>query len=232
MTWYGVGPSGSFATLNTGSGLLRYDWEEGRGDVSGLVDNLLVIGIYGRAISSTPPSSGNLLVFDGTVWYPTSTAIISGITPHELLSNIHNDTIAANPLAGDIVAGSGSPARWSRFPIGVPGQHLRVSESGDLVWSFDPLTIVSSGSIVNLTSNSIRVIINKISGSPTYINLPSYPFFGQEVLVKDGKGDASINNISVYPPSGLTIDGFSYILLGANYQSFHFLFNGTNWNII
>jgi hypothetical protein len=54
---------------------------------------------------------------------------------------------------------------------------------------------------------------------------------GQEILIKDGKGDANTNNITVVS-SGNTIDGFSAITIAVNYQSIHFMYNGTEWNIV
>jgi len=229
MTWAGVGPSGSFATINTDLGSLRLDWESARGDVSGLIDNLLVVAIQGNTVSSQLPSSGNVLLFDGSQWFPGN-ATASGIS-HNLLSVIHDDTIPASPNEGDIISGSGTPASWVRFPIGQPGQNLRVSDSGSLVWSFRPLDIISSGVAVNLTPNSRRIVINKTSGSPTQVNLPVSPIFGQEILIKDGAGDAETNNITV-SVSGNTIDGFPSIVMSRNYQSFDFLYNGTEWNIV
>jgi len=231
MTWHGVGPSGSFATLNTGGGTLRYDWEEGRGDVSGLVDSLIVIGLYGRSVAPTVPATSDVLTWNGAQWEPISLTLMSG-APHGLLSLTHPDTVPASPTDGDIIAGSGSPASWTRFPLGQPGQHLRVSTGGQLVWAFDPLTVVTLGSTVNLTSDSRRIIVNKTVGSSTAVNLPSSPFFGQEILVKDGKGDANINKITVYAPSGVTIDGFGSVIMKQKFQSYHFLFNGTDWNVI
>lgn len=232
MTWAGIGPSGTFSTINIGGGIGRIDWEEARGDVSGLIDSLIVIGLRGNLIDGTQPVFGDVLIFDGNNWVPSNSASISGSGPHNLLSITHVDTTAEAPSLGDLIIGSGSPVTWARFPVGLPGQDLRISDGGNVVWSFEPLNIIDSGSIVNLDEHSRRVVVNKSVGSATEINLPPSPIFGQEILIKDGAGNAHIYNINIYPPSGLTIDGLNMIKMAQNYQSFHLLYNGTEWNII
>lgn len=235
MTFGGIGASGEFKTVNTGGGVARFDYEPARGDVSGLVDNLVVIRLQGRQVSSLAPISGYVLSWDGQSWSPTSVAAtVSGVGLHNLLSSAHPDTNGFSPpINGDLIAASGSPpSKWSRLPIGLPGQSLKVSNSGIPAWKYDSLQIVTSGVSIILEDTVERVIINKSSPSSTEINLPLSPYFGQEVLVKDGKGDANTNKITVVPPSGQTIDGFPQIILSQNYQSFHFLWNGTNWNVI
>jgi len=237
MTWGGIGASGQFKTINhDGSGTARVDYEEARGDVSGLIDNLLVIGLQGRPVSPLAPVSGYVLTWNGAIWEPTNVMVsISGSLTHNLLSATHPDTVPASPAAGDIIAGtSGVPPRWERFGIGQPGQSLSVGASGGLVWRdpniVEPI-IVTTGDFAAPNSNS-RIIVAKPSGSPTAIYLPSTPALGQEILVKDGAGDANSNFITVFPPSGITIDSFSRVRLTQRYQSFSFMWNGLEWNVI
>ena len=233
MTWGGIAPSGYFATINIASGVGSVDYEVARGDATGLIDNLIVIGIRERPVSSLVPVSGDVLAFNGTSWTPTDiSVIVSGIGPHDLLSTEHIDTVPSVPTDGSLITGSGAPASWVQFPIGIPNQQLRVSESGRLEWAFSPIEIVTSGTTVNLDATKHRVIINKSVGSATFVNLPPSPFLGQEILIKDGKGDANVNAIHVLPPSGLTIDGLNEVLLRQNFQSYDFLYNGTGWNIV
>jgi len=234
MTWGGIGPSGEFKTINhDGTDTARVDYEPARGDVSGVVDNLLVIRLQGRPVSPLAPIPGYVLTWNGSAWVPTNVSVIvSGTLTHNLLSPTHPDTISAPPAVGDIIAASGGPAKWARVPIGLTGQKLRVSNVGQVEWGFEPLLIVTSGTVINLANTVSRVVINKITGSPTSVYLPSSPYFGQEVLIKDGKGDAKINRITVHPPSGQTIDGFPRIIVGQNFQSYHIMHNGMNWNIV
>ncbi|MHA2063192.1 MAG: hypothetical protein ACXABY_02305 [Candidatus Thorarchaeota archaeon] len=234
MTWAGIAPSGRVWTLNPNGSLGQVNWKEINGDASGVVDSLLVIGIQGNPLSPAIPSLSDVLTWDGTRWAPASSATGSGLV-HDLLSNTHSDTTPASPAVGDIIAGSGAPAAWTRFPVGQDGESLSVNSSGLLEWRnphfIEPL-IVTSGTNINLVDSNLRVIVVKTSGSPTTANLPTNPVLGQSVMIKDGKGDSNVNNITILPSSGNTIDGFSGIILSQQYQSYSLMWNGTEWNII
>lgn len=233
MTWAGTAPSGTFLTLNIGGGVARLDWEEARGDTSGLIDNLIVIGLRGRSIGEVVPVFGDVLFFDGTRWVPSASG---GGDPHNLLSITHADTQASSPTDGDIVAGSGSPASWIRFPIGQPAQTLTVSTGNTLEWSglgIIKTEVFTSGSTFSLDAESRRVLIN--TGASSTVNLPSSPLLYQEILIKDANGSAgspTLNTIDIVPQSGVTVDGNSLVRIRTDYQAFTFLWNGTEWNII
>jgi len=238
MAFDGVGASGNFKTVNHDGNVFSRDYEEAQGDVSGVIDNLLVIRLQGRPLSPLAPVSGNVYAWTGATWIPTDVSVlVSGLLPHNLLSPTHIDTTPATPISSDLIAATtGAPPAWARFPIGTKaGQSLSVSNALTLEWR-DPNTvpplIVTSGTNINLPDCNLRVVVVKPSGSPTILNLPTTPDLGQEVIVKDGKGDASINYIDIMPPSGITIDSFSQVRMGVNYQSFSFMWNGTEWNII
>jgi hypothetical protein len=237
MTFGGIGASGQFKTINhDGSGTGRFDYEPARGDVSGLVDNLLVIGLQGKPVSSLAPISGYVLTWSGSQWVSTSVSVVvSGSLTHNLLSPTHPDTIPSTPAYGDIIAGNSGSA-WAKFPIGAtPGAALSVASGGGLEWrdpNVVPPVIVTSGSSYSAPNQNLRIIVAKPSGSATTINLPTLPVPGQEIIVKDGKGDASLNKITVNPPSGSVIDGWANVKMRINWQSLSFIYNGTDWNII
>lgn len=228
MTWGGFGPSGLFITPNGN----RLDWEPPGGDVSGVIDNLIVVGIQNFPIANTSPISGYILAWNGTSWSPTSPVALSGISPHELLSTAHSDTIIGIPASGDIIVASGVPPAWRQFSVGLPGQFLGVTDIGVVGWTELKVEVISSGAILNLSDTSRRVIIKKTAGSPTSVNLPNSPRYGQEITIKDGKGDVSTNPITIVAQSGSLIDGWSYIVMGQNHQSFSMIFDGADWNII
>lgn len=79
--------------------------------------------------------------------------------------------------------------------------------------------------------NEVILIVNKTSGQATAVTLPANPSVGRTVFVKDGKGDAASNNITVSPASG-NIDGASSYTQNANYECVGYLYNGTEWNVI
>ena len=229
MTWGGFGPSGTFWTPNENG---VFDWEYARGDVSGVIDNLIVIALRNYPIAPHVPIEGYVLGFSSGNWRPVSPTASSGsMSSHNLLGIYHADTLPASPIHGDIIHASGSPAVWTRFPLGNPGQFLAISSGGSLEWSYGSTQIVmSSGSTISLGDFSSKIIIKQSGSLPSTVNLPLNPRVGQEVLIKDGAGNANLYNITVMA-SGYVIDGLSNIRMTNAYQSYTFLWNGQEWNI-
>ena len=111
---------------------------------------------------------------------------------------------------------------------GADGTHSKPL-SGQLIIK---ATLVTSGDSYSINSATDQiVIVNKSSGSATSLTLPSNPVTGMVYTIKDGKGDALSNNITITPSSG-TIDGSSNLVIVANYASVNLVYNGTEWNII
>jgi hypothetical protein len=72
----------------------------------------------------------------------------------------------------------------------------------------------------NVLPTDTQLLLNKSIGSPSYVVFPSagsmaYPF---GVLVKDLKGDAATNNITISFSGGQLCDGQSSIVLQNNYD--------------
>ncbi len=86
------------------------------------------------------------------------------------------------------------------------------------------------GSPYTLTSNDDIVIIDKSVASASSVIL-SAGAIGRVVLIKDGKGDAAVNNITIAPLTG-TIDNAASILLNLNYAAIELVYDGTQWRVI
>jgi hypothetical protein len=86
---------------------------------------------------------------------------------------------------------------------------------------------ISSGNVTVLNETVIEV--NKTSGAATTVTLPATPRTGRMVFVKDGKGDAATNQITVAAASG-NIDGAANFAIANNFGSALFYYNGTQWN--
>ena len=79
----------------------------------------------------------------------------------------------------------------------------------------DP-TIITSGATYNSVATDTRILVNKTIGSATTINLLAGSSYFQRVLVKDLKGDAATNPITVTFPG--TFDGVaSPLTINTNY---------------
>lgn len=82
--------------------------------------------------------------------------------------------------------------------------------------------VPGNGLLLNSTSNTIThngeddIVSNLTNEDAVTVNLGYRNLYlGRRVTVKDAKGDAGTNNITVYPPSGHTIDGAtSHIING------------------
>jgi len=93
-------------------------------------------------------------------------------------------------------------------------------------------TVVTSGASYSISATTDQiVIINKTSGSATALTLPASPVAGMVYRIKDGKGDAATNNITITPASG-TIDGAANLIINSPYASCDLVYNGTEWNIL
>lgn len=104
----------------------------------------------------------------------------------------------------------------------------RVQFSGGIIRATRVIT--AAGTITAATSDDV-IIINKTVGAATSVNLFATPTTGQRLTIKDGKGDALTNNITITPAAG-TIDGAGTKVLIANYQSADIIYNGTEWNVV
>lgn len=92
--------------------------------------------------------------------------------------------------------------------------------------------IITTSGNVTATSSDRIILLNKTSGAATQVTLPSSPTAGTVITIKDMKGDAATNNITVVPASG-TIDGVSSVVMSTNYASVDFVcISGTVWGVL
>lgn len=115
---------------------------------------------------------------------------------------------------------------WNNHEQGL--QQHTITWTGAMVLGLSVKT--TSGNYDVLSSDSI-VVVNKGTGSATQVNFPATPSTGRYIIVKDGKGDAATNNITV-SGNGKNIDGSSTNIISTNLQARHYAYNGTQWNIL
>lgn len=89
---------------------------------------------------------------------------------------------------------------------------------------------IAAGAAALADSDNV-LVINKTAGAATVVNMPAPGIPNRRFTVKDGKGDAAANNITLTPASG-TIDGAATKVLSANYGVTTVIDNGTEWNVI
>lgn len=96
--------------------------------------------------------------------------------------------------------------------------------SGNQVWT---VRVVTAAGAVTVTTADYAVIVNKTVGAATTVNLPAGAT-GLAFVIKDGKGDAAANNITVTPAAG-NIDGAATYVMNTNYQSVTVVYTGSSW---
>lgn len=80
--------------------------------------------------------------------------------------------------------------------------------------------------------NEVAAIIKKAVGAATTVTLPPSPQIGQIAIVKDGKGDAQTNNITVQGAASATIDGAATDVIASNFGAAWYQWNGTEWGLV
>lgn len=78
-------------------------------------------------------------------------------------------------------------------------------------------------------------VVKKASGAATQVTLPARAKRGDFAFVKDGKGDAGANNITVVPDgttNNTTIDGGASVTISSNYGAKIFMHNGSEWGVM
>lgn len=93
-----------------------------------------------------------------------------------------------------------------------------------------PVRVITAAGAITVTAADWAVIVNKTVGAASAVALPAGAT-GAEFVIKDGKGDAAANNITITPAAG-TIDGAATSVISANYGSATLLYNGTEWSAI
>ena len=92
------------------------------------------------------------------------------------------------------------------------------------------IRVVTAAGAVTVTTADYVVVVNKAVGAATAVALPA-GVTGLRFVIKDGKGDAGANNITISPAAG-TIDGAATNVISTNYGSRELIYNGTQWNVI
>lgn len=78
-------------------------------------------------------------------------------------------------------------------------------------------------------ANEAILNVNKASGAATGVTLPPTPKTGRTIFIKDAKGDAATNNITITPASG-NVDGAASMTINTNYGSILLQYNGSEWS--
>lgn len=148
-------------------------------------------------------------------------------------SALGDATLALASLTGQLP--SGYDTGW-QFNAGFGAVVGNLAEKpGDLIGTYTWLAptpnrtvrVVTAAGAVTVSAMDDIVVIAKTTGAATAANLPA-GVKGMRRVIKDGKGDAATNNITITPASG-NIDGAATKVISANYGAAEIIYSGTQW---
>lgn len=151
----------------------------------------------------------------------TADGIVAPPTPG--LNQAFADAFSLSQLTTQNVAGPVTHAGTQTF-------NGRVAFSGEID---DKVTVVVSGATYTVLSTDAVIFVNKTVGSATGIVLPAAPNLGRRIIVKDAKGDAATNNITI--TASQTIDGTAGAtgrVINTNFGRMLLIYNGSSWSIM
>ena len=144
---------------------------------------------------------------------------------------------AAGPVpptvATSYVTNSGTATPASNV-LNVTGSNgVSTSGSGNTVnifQLFTPTAVVGPATYATVGTD-FYIAANTSAGAVT-VQLPNAPATGTVLYIKDSKGNAATDNISVTTVGGVvTIDGQTTYKIVSNYGSIGVMFDGTSWEI-
>jgi hypothetical protein len=127
--------------------------------------------------------------------------------------------------------GSGATAAQ----VTVPTTYVAVADNS-VVARIDQANLLTY-SVTTETSHAVAaneqlILVNKTTGSATGISLPTTAITGRVVRIKDAKGDAATNNITVSVTGGATIEGQASVVINTNFGHASFVWSGSAWFLI
>ena len=148
---------------------------------------------------------------------------------------VSDSALSSNVMLKDTLVAADLPvATASELGVASAGAGLTAVAgvfSVDFTSMVRTVNVVTAAGSVTCGSADDVVVINKGTGEATAVTLPASPATGKQVVIKDGKGDASVNNITVSADSG-TIDGAASQVIDSDYGARMFVFNGSEWNLL
>jgi hypothetical protein len=150
----GLSPPPVYATA-TVPGLVQLSTA---GDVQGAYNAMKVTGLRGYPITTSPPSTNNVLGWNGVAWTPTtlSFGLIPGGTPGQVLVSNASSVPTWTTISGDATVSSGGALNVAQAQSGV----LVFGENGAITASSGSLT----GGAYSISSNGTNTIVNARSG--------------------------------------------------------------------
>lgn len=130
--------------------------ETAGGDLTGTFPNPIVAKIQGNPVSSTSPTSGQVLQWNGSAWTPGAVSVgsisgtaggdLSGSYPNPIVSKIQGNPVSSNaPVSGQVLKWNGS--EWTPgTDISSTGSSPWVINSSDIYYNLGKVIVGSNSS--------------------------------------------------------------------------------------
>jgi len=144
----------------------------GRGGTGASTLTGVVIGAGTTAMTAVSSVSANQLFRvngTGTGYEFFTPSYLTSVTPHNLLSATHGDTLTDTVVRGDIIIGNSTP-KWSRLPFPTSSPSGKILQAGptDVAWSTNPITIGASASVSGTNTGDQTITLSgDVTGSGT-----------------------------------------------------------------
>jgi hypothetical protein len=143
-------------------------------------------------------------------------------------------TTASGQAGGNIVLTPGTPGSGGAAAQVLLAEDYIPSDQDSIVNRLGvstllPVTITTESSHTVLYNEQV-ILVNRTTSASTTIVLPNTGnVAGKQIKVKDAKGDAATNNITVNVNGGGNIDGSTSYVINTNYGKSTFIWNGIQW---
>lgn len=91
--------------------------------------------------------------------------------------------------------------------------------------------VVIAAGAVTVANTDYIIAIKKTVGAATTVNLMTTPATATQIVIKDAKGDAAANNITITPAAG-NIDGAGTYVINTNFGSAWISYSGSEWLVL
>lgn len=156
------------------------------------------------------------------------------MTSRDLASGLLALILGAAPAAAQVTnQGSTAPGPVYAEATGeavTPGDLIVTGDLYPMSAQYVDVRYITAAGAVTVLPTDYVILVNKTSGAATTVNLPSLPKVGRMLVIKDGKGDAATNNITLTPATG-TVDGAATFVMATNWQSITLVYTGAEWSV-
>jgi hypothetical protein len=126
-------------------------------------------------------------------------------------------------------AGGFVPTRSALVNNDIPDNTLEASGYSPTIFDPPKAWRTATATPVTVVRTDYGIFVNLAVAGAVAANLPANPVVGKPYIVKDAKGDAAVNNITITPAAGL-IDGAATLVLILNYARAYLVYDGVGWS--